>query len=142
MLKFRFVLIALVVLALAAVPVLNTAAQGPYYYCSVSITSGGAGTFYNPWACSTDAQRTNVWNTVCTYGGGTVYEISPGSYIMYFIAAPVNGVCQRTVSQVFQGYPPNTGVDLPAPVIYGGIAVIGIALLAAGMLIRRKQTAA
>jgi hypothetical protein len=36
------------------------------------------------------------------------------------------------------GLPPGTGIDLPAPVIVGGLAVIGAGLLAAGILVRRR----
>lgn len=36
------------------------------------------------------------------------------------------------------GLPPDTGIDLPAPVIIGGMGLIGIALLATGMLARRR----
>lgn len=34
--------------------------------------------------------------------------------------------------------PPGTGIDLPAPVIVGGLAIIGAGLLAAGVLIHRR----
>lgn len=37
-----------------------------------------------------------------------------------------------------EGLPPGTGIDLPAPVIIGGLGVIGAALLAAGLLVRRR----
>ena len=42
-----------------------------------------------------------------------------------------------------EGLPPGTGIDLPAPVIVGGLALIGAGLLAAGLLVRRRtlQTA-
>ena len=36
------------------------------------------------------------------------------------------------------GLPPGTGIDLPAPLIIGGLAVIGAGLLAAGVLVRRR----
>jgi hypothetical protein len=36
------------------------------------------------------------------------------------------------------GLPPGTGIDLPAPLIVGGLAVLGAALLAGGLLIRRR----
>jgi len=38
--------------------------------------------------------------------------------------------------------PPGTGIDLPAPVIVGGLAVLGFALLAAGVGLRRHSTKA
>jgi hypothetical protein len=37
-----------------------------------------------------------------------------------------------------KGLPPGTGIDLPAPIIIGGLALIGAALLAAGLLVRRQ----
>jgi hypothetical protein len=36
------------------------------------------------------------------------------------------------------GLPPGTGIDLPAPVIIGGLAVLGAGFLAAGVLVRRR----
>lgn len=36
------------------------------------------------------------------------------------------------------GLPPGTGIDLPTPVIVGGLAVMGVGLLAAGVLVRRR----
>jgi hypothetical protein len=38
----------------------------------------------------------------------------------------------------FDGLPPGTGIDLPTPVIVGGLALIGAGLLAAGVLVRRR----
>ena len=35
--------------------------------------------------------------------------------------------------------PPGTGVDLPAPLVIGGLAAVGLALLAAAMVVRRRQ---
>jgi hypothetical protein len=38
----------------------------------------------------------------------------------------------------YDGLPPGTGIDLPAPVIIGGLALMGGGLLAAGVLVRRR----
>jgi hypothetical protein len=38
----------------------------------------------------------------------------------------------------YDGLPPGTGIDLPAPIIVGGLALIGAGLLAAGLLVRRQ----
>jgi hypothetical protein len=38
----------------------------------------------------------------------------------------------------YPGLPPGTGINLPAPVIVGGLAIIGAVLLAAGALVRRR----
>ncbi len=44
------------------------------------------------------------------------------------------------VSDVWQaGLPPGTGIDLPTPVIIGGAVLLGVLLLAAGMLVRRRS---
>lgn len=37
-----------------------------------------------------------------------------------------------------RGLPPGTGIDLPAPVIISGLALIGAGLLAMGILLRRR----
>jgi hypothetical protein len=39
----------------------------------------------------------------------------------------------------YEGLPPGTGIDLPAPVIIGGLAVIGLALLSVGVVLRRRS---
>jgi hypothetical protein len=141
MFKIRFLLVMVAVLALVALPLSSATAQGPYYYCSATRTSGGSGTYYDPWACSTEAQMTTVTNTVCRLGGGTLYQIHTGSYVVFTIRWTGN-MCEMTVGEQRPGYPPNTGVDLPAPLVYGGVAFAGIALLAGGLLLRRKHTAA
>jgi hypothetical protein len=38
----------------------------------------------------------------------------------------------------YDGLPPGTGIDLPAPVIVGGLAVIGAGLMVAGVVVRRR----
>jgi hypothetical protein len=42
----------------------------------------------------------------------------------------------------YPGLPPGTGIDLPAPLIVGGLALIGAGLLAAGVLVRRQTVRA
>jgi hypothetical protein len=41
-----------------------------------------------------------------------------------------------------EGLPPGTGIDLPAPLIVGGLAVLGAGLLAAGVVVRRRTVKA
>ncbi len=138
--KLRVALLLIFVLALVVTPAANAQAQRPYYYCSATRTSGGSGTYYDPWACSTDAQYNNVLQTICRYGGGTLYRIYTGYYIIIYIAYGAQQ-CQVTVGQQYPGYPPNTGVNLPAPLIYGAVAAAGILLVAVGLMIRRKRQA-
>lgn len=47
------------------------------------------------------------------------------------------GAC-KMVEDWTDGLPPRTGIDLPAPVIVGGLAALGAGLLAAGMVLRRR----
>jgi len=50
-----------------------------------------------------------------------------------------DGTCPVDESQwCVEGLPPGTGIDLPAPVIIGGLAIIGAVLVAAGLLVRRR----
>jgi hypothetical protein len=42
-------------------------------------------------------------------------------------------------SQWYTGLPPGTGIDLPAPVIVGGLAAIGAGFLTVGLLVRRRS---
>jgi hypothetical protein len=39
----------------------------------------------------------------------------------------------------YEGLPPGTGIDLPAPVIIAGLALMGGALLAGGIVMRRRS---
>jgi hypothetical protein len=38
----------------------------------------------------------------------------------------------------YEGLPPGTGIDLPAPVIVGGLAILGAGLLGVGLVLRRR----
>jgi hypothetical protein len=40
--------------------------------------------------------------------------------------------------ECYEGLPPGTGIDLPAPLIIGGLAVLGAGLLVAGLMVRRR----
>lgn len=40
------------------------------------------------------------------------------------------------------GLPPDTGIDLPMPIIVGGLAIFGAVLLGAGVLLRRRAASA
>lgn len=41
-------------------------------------------------------------------------------------------------AQWIEGLPPGTGIDLPAPVIVGGLALLGLGLVVTGMVLRRR----
>lgn len=138
--KTRILLIGLLALALAVLPLMNAQAQqGPWYYCSATRTSGGSGTYYDPWACSNDAQLTDVTNTICRLGGGSLYRIFTGYYQIYYINYSPNG-CSVVPGGEFPGYPPNTGPDIPMPLIIGGVVLVGLLLIAGGLLLRRNKS--
>ena len=42
----------------------------------------------------------------------------------------------------YEGLPPGTGIDLPAPLIAGGLAIVGALMLGVGMVVRRRSSAA
>jgi hypothetical protein len=76
---------------------------------------------------------------------GDVYEMccacatDPAGEWVYRVRQFDGSSCPLRPGQVWQdGLPPGTGIDLPAPVIVGGLAVIGAGLLAAGILVRRR----
>lgn len=140
--KARKIFFALIVLALALMPFANVQAQtGPWYYCSATRTSGGSGTYYDPWACSNDTQLATVTDTICRLGGGTLYRIFTGYYVIYYVNYSPNG-CQVVPDGEYPGYPPNTGPNLPIPLIIGGVASIGLLLVGAGWVLRRKNAVA
>jgi hypothetical protein len=38
----------------------------------------------------------------------------------------------------YEGLPPGTGIDLPAPFVAGGLAAVGMVLVGAGLVVRRR----
>jgi len=140
--KARILFFALIALALAVMPLVNVQAQtGPWYYCSATRTSGGSGTYYDPWACSSEMQLGNVTDTICSLGGGTLFRIFTGYYVIYYVNYTPNG-CQVVPDGEYTGYPPNTGPDVPTPLIIGGVVSVGLVLVGAGLMLRRKRAVA
>jgi hypothetical protein len=137
--KKSIVLLTIVVLALA-IPVTVYAAG--YYYCSTQISgTGGNGTFSFPWACSTTEQLNHViYDVICSYGGGVLYQIYSDSYVYYQIAW-VGNQCQITFQARYPGYPPNTGVEFPIPLVVGVAIGAAILLVVVGLVFRRRSMA-
>jgi hypothetical protein len=52
-----------------------------------------------------------------------------------------DGSCpiDRQNPDCYEGLPPGTGIDLPAPVIIGGLAVVGAGLVGVGLVLRRRS---
>ena len=134
------VLLATVLLALA-IP-LTVYAAG-YYYCTTLPTAGGGnGTYAYPWACSTNEQLNHIiYDLICSYGGGVLYQIHADSYVYYQIAWVGNNVCQITFQARYPGYPPRTGVEFPMPLIVGVAVGMAILLVVVGLLLRRRSLA-
>ncbi len=114
------------------------------FYCSTSVTTGGTGSYADPWACSTTDQLNSVIDDqICdVYTGGYLYQIFPASYRYMVITWYSSTDCRVTSTVDYAGGPPSTGVELPTPYIVGAVAVVGAGLLVAGIAWRRKRTAA
>jgi hypothetical protein len=138
--KFRILAIVAVLIAVL-IPVAVNA--GGVFYCSTNITSGGSGSYYNPWACSTAAQLDYVIDDrICDiYHGGYLYQIFTNSYRYNIITWYSADNCRVTYSADYTGYPPYTGVEVPVPIIIGVVALVGTGMLVAGLALRRKKNA-
>ena len=55
-----------------------------------------------------------------------------------------DGTCDYEMGNegCYEMLPPGTGIDLPTPVIIGGLSIMGLGLLAAGFLVRRRTVQA
>jgi len=135
--KVRLVVVFAVLLALL-IPFTVQAAGT--FYCSASFSNGGNGSYTSPWGCTNQQELDYVINTlVCNrYGGGVLYRIFPTSYVYYDIVWTAGQTCTIRFQAEYPGYPPNTGVNLPAPVI-AALAVAGALVLGGvGLFLRRK----
>lgn len=137
--KIRVLLLAALLIAVL-IPVAVSAAG--VFYCSTLIGSGGNGSFANPWACSTNAQLQNIiQDIICTrYYGGNLYQIFSGYYVHHRIEWVAGRQTCTVTSTEYPGFPPNTGVDLPLPLLLASVAVAGVALVGVGFLLKRKLT--
>ena len=135
--KLRYVLIVAILLA---VLIPFTVQAAGTFYCSAGYSNAGAGTFANPWGCSTQAELDNVINTlICgRYGGGVLYRLFPTSYVFYDIVWSTDQVCTIRFQAEYPGRPPRTGVNLPAPLV-ASLAVAGALVIGGvGLVLRRK----
>jgi hypothetical protein len=135
--KLRFVLIVAILLA---VVIPFTVQAAGTFYCTASSSNTGAGTFANPWGCSTQQELDYVINTlICgQYGGGVLYRLFPTSYVFYDIVYTVGAGCTIRFQAEYPGRPPRTGVNLPAPLI-ASLAVAGALVIGGvGLVLRRK----
>ena len=136
--KIRILIIAAVLVALL-IPASVSAAG--VFYCSTLIETGGTGTWADPWACSTQDQFDHIVNDVICrqYGGGHLYEIFTDYYVYYQIEWDGED-CDVVYTSRYPGYPPDTGVELPMPLILSLAVAGGAALLLVGFILRRKKS--
>ena len=137
--RIAFILVMLVTLL---IPITVQAAGT--FYCSTLRSTGGDGTYSNPWACSTNAQFNNVVDTICNrYDGGHLYRIYSDHYVYYrieWVTQNNENYCTITYQNEYPGYPPDTGPDIPMPLILSAVAGVGAILLVGGLMLRRKRS--
>lgn len=139
--KIRIALVLSVLVGLL-IPV-GVSAAGTFY-CSALKASGGSGTYQDPWACSSQTQLDNIiQDVICEdYGGGHLYQIYSGYYVYYRIEWFGQNECEIAFRSRYPGYPPDTGPNLPMPLIVGAAVAGGAILLGAGVVLRRKSSRA
>jgi hypothetical protein len=98
-------------------------------------------------ACSSIDVDVEVCQAVMAPRGlpeGDVYEmccncaIDPDGTWVYRVRYFDGSACPKP-GDWMDGLPPGTGIDLPAPFIVGGLALLGAGLLAAGLVVRRRS---
>lgn len=131
----------LVALVLALMLPFSVQAAGVYYCSGLLTGTGGNGTFAYPWACPDQASLNRIiYDVICPAGGGWLYQIQSG-YFIYYRIEWVNNQCTITFQQRYNGYPPNTGVNLPMPMLVASVAGFGALLIVGGVFLRRKTAA-
>jgi len=98
-------------------------------------------------ACSSIDVDVEVCQAVMAPRGlaeGDVYEmccncaIDPDGTWVYRVRYFDGSACPNP-GDWMDGLPPGTGIDLPTPFIVGGLALLGVGLLAAGLVVRRRS---
>ncbi len=138
--KLRAILILGVIVALL-IP--TTALAAGTFYCSSLITTGGDGSYANPWACPTQQEiDLIIYDNICALNqAGHLYVILPTSYLYFQITwiGPGPRDCEITFQSEYPGYPPDTGVDLPMPMLLGGAVLVGSMMLGVGLILKRRS---
>jgi hypothetical protein len=115
-------------------------ASTPVYYCTPNATPPGDGSYSFPWLCSTSAELQTAIANTCQAGYAILYQTVSNGYYRHTVQVDSAGKCMVTSSIFYYGYPPNTGVVLPAPLLIGGALVLGAMFLVGGIVIYRKRT--
>jgi LPXTG-motif cell wall-anchored protein len=134
--KKIYLVTSLLVLLALLIPTVVYAQYG-VYYCAYNAPGPGNGSYASPWRCSNASEVNTAVTYVCRAGGGTLYEIVSNGYYIHTI----NANCAIISTTFYPGYPPSTGVEFPALLVVGGAVALGLVLLAAGFLLRRRSLA-
>lgn len=136
----RRTLILICVLAALLLPAVAYAA-GPFYTTTDSKASAtGDGSVGDPRKATTlgelDAACKAFANDLGSDETATVYwyDVDNNGYCRFKLKK--DGSC--IPDGCFAGEPPGTGVDVPPPLIVGGLIALGIVLLSAAWLLRRR----
>lgn len=132
--------IAISLLLLLSILPTTVLAAVPVYYCSYNASSGGNGTYHHPWRCDSNADLDDIVADICQdYDYAILYQIVSNGYYRRVIEG--NGDCDISSSVFYYGYPPDTGIALPAPLMISGLVVLGVALMGGGYFIYSKRHA-
>ncbi len=95
--------------------------------------------------CATIDIQTEVCQHLPAAAGDILYAVCcncasdpAGSFMFRIYTLDGTGGCEMTQDWT-TGLPPGTGIDLPVPVIIGGLVVLGLALVTVGMVMRRRR---
>lgn len=144
----RFFLRVSILMAMLVVLLLPGVAHaaGPYYTStSPDGKASGTGTGVDPRLAETALELASACEWFRDEYGGTTPEtvywvlVSGGSYSYFEYTLDAAGVCTpKPGSKIRPGTPPGFGTTVPAPIIVGGLVVLGFLLLGAGWLLSRR----
>jgi hypothetical protein len=137
--KFWIILSLLVLLSI--IPA-SAMASTPVFYCTYNTSATGDGSYDNPWSCADSTELSTVVGEVCKATSyGILYQIVPSGYYRHVIEDPNDAACGVTNTTFYYGYPPDTGISLPVPVVISLAVALGALLMGGGYLVYRKRTA-
>ena len=110
------------------------------YYCSYDVEGFEDGSYDYPWSCETEEEFNDIVDYICTQGGGVLYEVVEGGYYRNMIEWDGRS-CEIVETDFYQGYPPDTGITLPPPLMLSAALALGLSLFAVGLVIYRKRLA-
>ncbi len=103
--------------------------------------------------CTAPECDIDIETEVCQYlpaaAGDTLYAMCcncaldpEGEWLYQIYTLDGLGGCTLASEGWIEGLPPNTGIDLPAPVIVGGLAVLGLGLVVLAIGLRKRASLA